>query len=43
MIGAYHAFPETTRPDEEPAREGGDQEISPEAAALAYFMRGVHF
>jgi NAD(P)-dependent dehydrogenase (short-subunit alcohol dehydrogenase family) len=43
MTGAYHAFPETTRRDGERAREGGEDEISVEAAAMAYLMRGVHF
>ena len=40
MTGAYHAFPESggrATPDGEPG------EISPEAAALAYLMRGIHF
>jgi len=46
MTGAYHVFPETagtpssrgSRP-ERPA----DEEISVEAAAMAYLMRGIHF
>jgi NAD(P)-dependent dehydrogenase (short-subunit alcohol dehydrogenase family) len=46
MTGAYHAFPESGGPDGEAAKdagEAGEGEISAEAAALAYFMRGVHF
>jgi NAD(P)-dependent dehydrogenase (short-subunit alcohol dehydrogenase family) len=43
MTGAYHAFPESTRRDGESAADGGEEEMSGEAAALAYFMRGVHF
>src|ERR1700730_9722228 len=42
MTGAYHVFPETAGKDgrrEQPA----DDEISVEAAALAYLMRGIHF
>ena len=42
MTGAYHAFPESgKREDAEPAR--GEEEIAPEAAAMAYLMRGIHF
>jgi NAD(P)-dependent dehydrogenase (short-subunit alcohol dehydrogenase family) len=42
MTGAYHLFPETAPKDgqrEAPASE----EISVEAAAMAYLMRGIHF
>jgi hypothetical protein len=42
MTGAYHVFPETAGKDsrhEKPAEE----EISVEAAAMAYLMRGIHF
>jgi hypothetical protein len=41
MTGAYHVFPETagTARTERPA----DEEISVEAAAMAYLMRGIHF
>ena len=40
MTGAYHAFPDTVPKDgERPA----DEEISVEAAAMAYLMRGIHF
>ena len=42
MTGAYHLFPETAK--REPSVEGsGDGEISVEAAAMAYLMRGIHF
>jgi NAD(P)-dependent dehydrogenase (short-subunit alcohol dehydrogenase family) len=42
MTGAYHAFPDTApRDGERPAGEEG--EMSVEAAAMAYLMRGVHF
>jgi len=42
MTGAYHLFPETAH--REVAREEtGDGEISVEAAAMAYLMRGIHF
>ena len=40
MTGAYHAFPDTSARDgERPAEE----EMSVEAATMAYLMRGVHF
>jgi NAD(P)-dependent dehydrogenase (short-subunit alcohol dehydrogenase family) len=44
MTGAYHIFPETAPKDggqrsEKPAEE----EISVEAATMAYLMRGIHF
>jgi NAD(P)-dependent dehydrogenase (short-subunit alcohol dehydrogenase family) len=44
MTAAYHAFPEAA-----PGRDGrkpeaeGEEEISTEAAAMAYLMRGIHF
>lgn len=41
MTGAYHAFPETA-PGRDGQKEGGDEEISTEAAAMAYLMRGIH-
>ena len=42
MTGAYHAFPDTAGKDG--ARPGGaDEEMSVEAAAMAYLMRGIHF
>jgi NAD(P)-dependent dehydrogenase (short-subunit alcohol dehydrogenase family) len=42
MAGAYHAFPDTgaARDGERPE---GEEEISVEAAAMAYLMRGIHF
>ncbi|HKC18905.1 MAG TPA: SDR family oxidoreductase [Candidatus Dormibacteraeota bacterium] len=43
MTGAYHLFPETAPKDgQEPAR-AAEEEISVEAAAMAYLMRGIHF
>ena len=42
MTGAYHLFPETTAKEAQP-RESEDGEISVEAAAMAYLMRGIHF
>jgi NAD(P)-dependent dehydrogenase (short-subunit alcohol dehydrogenase family) len=42
MTGAYHVFPESAGKDgqkEQPAED----EISVEAAAMAYLMRGIHF
>jgi NAD(P)-dependent dehydrogenase (short-subunit alcohol dehydrogenase family) len=42
MTGAYHAFPDTAgRKDGRP--DGEDEEMSVEAAAMAYLMSGVHF
>jgi NAD(P)-dependent dehydrogenase (short-subunit alcohol dehydrogenase family) len=40
MTGAYHSFPDSAGggPD-----GGGSEEMSPEAAAMAYLMRGIHF
>ena len=45
MTGAYHVFPETAGKD---AADGhrpkpADEEISVEAAAMAYLMKGIHF
>jgi NAD(P)-dependent dehydrogenase (short-subunit alcohol dehydrogenase family) len=42
MTGAYHLFPETAGKDGEAAKPA-DEEISVEAAAMAYLMRGIHF
>lgn len=39
MTGAYHSFPDSAG---ESSDDGGG-EISPEAAAMAYLMRGIHF
>ena len=42
MTAAYHVFPETAGKDGQ--REQSDEdEISVEAAAMAYLMRGIHF
>ena len=43
MTGAYHLFPETAPKDGERARSGSDEEISIEAATMAYLMKGIHF
>jgi NAD(P)-dependent dehydrogenase (short-subunit alcohol dehydrogenase family) len=43
MTGAYHAFPESTRREPDAPGRDGSEEISVEAAALAYLMRGIHF
>ncbi|HVH62174.1 MAG TPA: SDR family NAD(P)-dependent oxidoreductase, partial [Candidatus Dormibacteraeota bacterium] len=41
MTGAYHVFPDSApKGEREPS---GDQEISVEAATMAYLMRGIHF
>ena len=42
MTGAYHLFPETAHRDGERA-PAGDEEISIEAATMAYLMKGIHF
>ncbi len=42
MTGAYHAFPDTAGKDR-PRPAGEDDEMSVEAAAMAYLMRGIHF
>jgi NAD(P)-dependent dehydrogenase (short-subunit alcohol dehydrogenase family) len=42
MTGAYHAFPDSAGRDGG-RTAGGDEEMSVEAAAMAYLMRGVHF
>jgi NAD(P)-dependent dehydrogenase (short-subunit alcohol dehydrogenase family) len=41
MTGAYHAFPESSGRDRDGRAE--DEEMSPEAAAMAYMMKGIHF
>jgi hypothetical protein len=45
MTGAYHAFPDSARRDGERSadRDGDGDEMSVEAAAMAYLMRGIHF
>ncbi len=40
MTGAYHVFPESAG---QRAEKPPDEEISVEAAAMAYLMRGIHF
>jgi len=42
MTGAYHVFPETAGKDGERPKPA-DEEISVEAAAMAYLMKGIHF
>jgi NAD(P)-dependent dehydrogenase (short-subunit alcohol dehydrogenase family) len=42
MTGAYHVFPETAGKDGS-SKKPADEEISVEAAAMAYLMRGIHF
>jgi NAD(P)-dependent dehydrogenase (short-subunit alcohol dehydrogenase family) len=42
MTAAYHAFPETA-PGRDGERREKEAEISSEAAAMAYLMRGIHF
>ena len=39
MTGAYHLFPDTAPSD----GRRQDEEISVEAATMAYLMRGIHF
>jgi hypothetical protein len=43
MTGAYHLFPETAPKDGQRVERAPDEEISVEAAAMAYLMRGIHF
>ena len=39
-----HVFPESGGKEKaEPEPAGDDDEISPEAMAMAYLMRGIHF
>jgi NAD(P)-dependent dehydrogenase (short-subunit alcohol dehydrogenase family) len=42
MTGAYHAFPDSAD-RREPAEREEEPEMSVEAAAMAYLMRGIHF
>jgi hypothetical protein len=42
MTGAYHVFPDTAGKDGERPKPS-DDEISVEAAAMAYLMKGIHF
>lgn len=41
MTGAYHVFPDTPRADGD--KPAGEEEISVEAATMAYLMRGIYF
>jgi hypothetical protein len=43
MTGAYHVFPETAEKNGQRADRPPEEEISVEAAAMAYLMRGIHF
>jgi NAD(P)-dependent dehydrogenase (short-subunit alcohol dehydrogenase family) len=44
MTGAYHLFPESAGKEKDgEAPKPADEEISVEAAAMAYLMRGIHF
>ena len=43
MTGAYRMFPDTARAEGQHAAQAGDEEISVEAATMAYLMRGIHF
>ena len=43
MTGAYHLFPETAPRDGQRATQPAEEEISVEAATMAYIMRGIHF
>ena len=43
MTGAYHLFPETAGRDGQRPAQPAEEEISVEAATMAYIMRGIHF
>jgi NAD(P)-dependent dehydrogenase (short-subunit alcohol dehydrogenase family) len=43
MTGAYHLFPESAPKDGQRAARPAEEEISVEAATMAYLMRGIHF
>jgi NAD(P)-dependent dehydrogenase (short-subunit alcohol dehydrogenase family) len=43
MTGAYHVFPETAVRDGQGPERPAEEEISVEATAMAYLMRGIHF
>jgi len=43
MTGAYHLFPDTAPKDGERGARPAEEEISVEAATMAYLMRGIHF
>ena len=43
MTGAYHIFPESAPKDGQKEASDAAEEISVEAATMAYLMRGIHF
>src|SRR5579864_5426785 len=43
MTGAYHLFPDSAPREGQRPDEPGEEEISVEAATMAYIMRGIHF
>ncbi|HKV89562.1 MAG TPA: SDR family oxidoreductase [Candidatus Dormibacteraeota bacterium] len=43
MTGAFHVFPDTAGKEGQGGERSADEEISVEAAAMAYLMRGIHF
>lgn len=43
MTGAYHLFPDTAPKDGQRAEVADGEEISVEAATMAYLMKGIHF
>ena len=43
MTGAYHVFPETAGSKDGEKPRPAEDEISVEAAAMAYLMKGIHF
>jgi NAD(P)-dependent dehydrogenase (short-subunit alcohol dehydrogenase family) len=43
MTGAYHVFPDTAPKDGQRAEPTEPEEISVEAATMAYLMRGIYF
>ena len=43
MTGAYHIFPDNAPRDGQAAEKPSEEEISVEAATMAYLMRGIHF
>jgi NAD(P)-dependent dehydrogenase (short-subunit alcohol dehydrogenase family) len=43
MTGAYHVFPDTAGKDGGHGAHAPEEDMSVEAAAMAYLMRGIHF
>jgi hypothetical protein len=44
MTGAYHVFPDSPSRDSHGKAKPADlEEISPEGAAMAFLMKGIHF